>query len=118
MMEAEDMLKKKDLTDTEKKRPIQQSSTSDASAITRIDPPTIDITLYAEREENEPTTGTNLNQPWMEESDTDEEMKELEEELEREIEEELEREIERELDRELDREIENQQINGTGATEA
>jgi hypothetical protein len=124
MMEAEDMLKKNSLAESEKKQIMQHSiiTCNDASTITRIDPPTIDITLYAEREEKEPAIGSNLNQPWMEESDTDEEMKELEEELEREIEEELDREIERELDREiereLDRELEKQGNNGTGATEA
>lgn len=132
MMEAEDMLKKNAFAESEKKRMQQHSSfTSDASTITstRIDPPTIDITLYAEREEKEPNPASgcsNLNLQWMDEDDTDEEMQELEieieEELERELEEELEREIDREIEEELEREereereqVRNQE-HGTGAT--
>lgn len=134
MMEAEDMLKKNARAEFEKKQQYQQHSsfTSDASTITstRIDPPTIDITLYAEREEKEPNVASgsgcsNLNLQWMEEDDTDEEMQELEIEIEEELERELEREIEEELEREIEEELEREereqdrnQENGTGASEA
>lgn len=132
MMEAEDMLKKNALAEFEKKQQYQLHSSfiSDASTITstRIDPPTIDITLYAEREEKEPNPASgsgcsNINLQWMDEDDTDEEMQELERELERELEEELEREIDREIEEELEREereereqVRNQE-HGTGASE-